>query len=87
MAFNLTSYPACLKPPWQEHKPAVKTYHYESNIKMKTAIIASLVAGAAAFAPAANKVSDRTKPRGGVDRFLKPIYELACMRRHLFFDQ
>jgi hypothetical protein len=30
---------------------------YESNIKMKTAIIASLVAGAAAFAPAANKVS------------------------------
>ncbi len=48
-----------LKPPWQEHKPAVKTYHYESNINMKTAIIASLVAGAAAFAPAANKVSDR----------------------------
>ena len=31
------------------------------NIKMKTVIIASLVAGAAAFAPAANKVCAREK--------------------------
>ena len=34
---------------------------YVSNIKMKTIIIASLVAGAAAFAPAANKVSVRER--------------------------